>query len=362
MKRLHYWGFTLILLVLISCTKKSTSKDADYIPVPFTRTEEFKALELDRKARRTFGALPIDAENPKNPTTQDKITLGKLLYFDKRLSKDNTQSCNTCHNIATYGVDNQSFSMGNDGKLGGRNSPTTFNAALHFSQFWDGREPDVEQQAGGPILNPVEMAMPNEAEVVSRLSKIDEYIELFNTVFPEDKTPITYNNIKKAIGAYERKLITPSKFDLYMSGDDTALNTYEKQGMDTFMSVGCITCHAGALLGGTMYQKFGLTVNYWEHTKSKKIDNGRFDLTKNEADRYVFKVPSLRNIEKTGPYFHDGSVNDLKKAIGIMAETQLNKKLSAKQINEIHIFLQSLTGQLPDEFVEETTNTITAIN
>ena len=295
-----------------------------------------------------FGKLPTVAENAKNPITKEKITLGKKLYFDNRLSKDNTQSCNTCHNLETYGVDNEPLSKGNNGELGGRNSPTTLNAALHITQFWDGREPDVEAQAGGPVLNPVEMAMPSEEFVVNRLSKIDEYVELFKIAFPDEEKSITYENMKKAIGAFERKLITPSKFDDYLAGNNDAINEEEKKGLETFINSGCTTCHSGSLLGGSMYQKFGLTVNYWEYTNSKNIDNGRFDVTKNEADKYIFKVPSLRNITKTFPYFHDGSVNDLSEAVSIMGKTELNKDLTDKEIESIVAFLQTLTGVLPE--------------
>lgn len=310
---------------------------------------------MDKNARQLFAALEKEAITPKNTITPEKVELGKKLYFEKRLSKDNTQSCNTCHNLNTYGVDNKPFSEGNDGKLGGRNSPTTLNAALHISQFWDGREPDVEAQAGGPILNPVEMAMPSEKFVIDRLSKITEYKNLFSKAFPNEKNPITYNNLKKAIGAFERKLITPSRFDNYISGDDNALTNEEKKGLQTYINSGCITCHSGKLLGGNMFQKFGLFGNYWEYTKSKNIDNGKFDVTKNEADKYLFKAPSLRNIEKTYPYFHDGSVKELNEAIKIMAKTQVNKNLSENEINEINeiaTFLKSLTGEIPNNLKE----------
>ncbi len=305
-------------------------------------TEVYAYTELDASARKTFGALPnveIDINNPL-------IQLGKLLYFDKRLSKDNTQSCNTCHDLNAYGVDNNSFSEGNDGGLGGRNSPTTLNAALHITQFWDGREPDVEAQAGGPILNPVEMAMPNEKAVIDRLSKIDEYKQLFSQAFPESGNPITYSNLKIAIGAFERLLITPSRFDQYMNGENDALSGKEKRGMKLFMDAGCITCHAGPLLGGNMYQKFGLVNDYWEYTKSENIDKGRYEVTGKESDMYVFKVPSLRNITKTAPYFHDGSVSNLNDAIQIMGKTQLNRELTVQEVSGIAFFLETLTGEV----------------
>jgi len=339
--------FVTILFVFGSC---NNSKKEKKTLKGDNNSNQYAAL--DKSARQLFGALDKVANNTKNPITTEKVALGKKLYFEKRLSKDNTQSCNTCHNLNTYGVDNNSFSKGNDGKLGGRNSPTTLNAAFHISQFWDGREPDVEAQAGGPILNPVEMAMPSEKYVIDRLSKIDEYTTLFSKAFPNDENPISYKNLKKAIGAFERELVTPSKFDKYMLGDDKALSDKEKKGLQTFINAGCITCHSGKLLGGNMYQKFGLFANYGEYTKSKKIDNGRFDITKNESDKYLFKVPSLRNIEKTYPYFHDGSIEKLRDAVRIMAKVQVNKDLSETEIDEIVTFLKTLTGVIPKELKE----------
>lgn len=345
MKKLLIYG--IILMVIVSCGEsKKPKEDSDSLKSEKT-TDKFQ--ELQEKAKTFFGTLPAIAENPDNPITDAKVELGKKLYFDNRLSKDNTQSCNTCHNLDTYGVDNKPFSEGNDGGLGSRNSPTTLNAALHISQFWDGREPDVEAQAGGPILNPDEMGMPDEKIVIGRLSGNEEYVDLFSKAFPEDQPAVTYDNLKKAIGAFERKLITPSKFDDYIAGDNTALNDAEKEGLQTFINVGCVSCHPGNLLGGNMYQKFGTFGDYWEYTKSEKIDNGRFDVTNNESDKYVFKVPSLRNIEKTYPYFHDGSVQDLKQAVSIIAKSQLNKELSEKELNEIITFMNTLTGEIPNE-------------
>lgn len=305
-------------------------------------------VALQKTASSMFGVLPASAESKSNPLTKEKVALGKKLFLDKRLSKDNTQSCNTCHNLKTYGVDNLSTSPGNNGGFGTRNSPTVFNAALHVAQFWDGREPDVEAQAGGPILNPVEMAMPSEKVVVKRLSKIDEYNKLFAKVFPNEKEPINFKNIQKAIGAFERTLITPSRFDDFIKGDLSALTTEEKEGLQLFIDKGCVACHSGNTVGGKIFQKFGIYDDYWKYTKSKKIDNGKFDVTKNENDKYIFKSPSLRNIEKTYPYFHDGSVKDLKEAVSIMAKIQLNKDLSEKELNALVVFLNSLTAKTPE--------------
>ena len=342
MKKTLLLGVVAISLIACNEAPKQEGKTE-------TQVVENKFEGLAEKAKGFFGELPLIAENTENPVTEEKVMLGKKLYFDNRLSKDNTQSCNTCHNLDTYGVDNEPTSKGNNGGLGTRNSPTTLNAALHMTQFWDGREPDVEAQAGGPVLNPVEMEMPNEEEVIKRLSEVEEYKVLFAKAFSESDDAITYENMKKAIGAFERKLITPSKFDDYLAGNEDALTDLEKEGLEKYIEVGCTTCHMGNVLGGQMYQKFGLFGNYWDLTKSEKIDNGRFDVTQNEADKYVFKVPSLRNIEFTAPYFHDGSVSDLAESVKIMAKAELNKDLTSEDVASIVTFLKTLNGEVAAE-------------
>ena len=293
-----------------------------------------------------FSALPEEAPNPENTLSDAKVNLGKKLYMDKRLSKDETQSCNTCHNLDTYGVDNQPTSTGNNGGKGTRNSPTTFNAALHIAQFWDGRNKDVEEQAGGPILNPVEMEMPDEASVVARIKDDKEYQELFKLAYPEEADPITFKNITWAIGAFERTLLTPAPFDAYLSGDQSALTQEQIDGLKVFMDEGCASCHNGTLLGGTLFMKFGIYADYWTLTHSNPIDSGKYAVTHNKADLFVFKTQSLRNISETYPYFHDGSVNDLGEAVKIMGKTELNKELTEEQTKSIVAFLGSLTGKL----------------
>ncbi len=337
---------TLVLLsmvfVVVSCSsgsEKPTEKKAEKTP------EVKSVLET---AQKFFATLPTEAINKNNPLNESKIALGKALYHDNRLSKDQTQSCNTCHPISTYGVDNNPTSAGDNGGFGNRNSPTTFNAALHISQFWDGRNADVEEQAGGPILNPVEMAMPSEAAVIKRIKEVPEYVELFAAAFPDDEKPMTYKNLTYAIGAFERTLLTPSAFDKYIAGDETAISEQAKLGLSDFIETGCTQCHSGALLGGNMLMKFGLFADYWEHTKSPIIDSGKYHVTGAAADMYIFKVPSLRNIDKTGPYFHDGSVKSLEDAIQIMAKTQNNKELSIDQVKNIEVFLSTLTGEIPN--------------
>lgn len=288
----------------------------------------------------------FEAANQR-PSNVAQIRLGHVLYYDTRLSKDGNISCNSCHQLNNFGVDGLSTSPGDDGTLGDRNSPTVLFAALHGSQFWDGRAKDVEEQAGMPILNPVEMRMPSKDYVVERIAGIPLYQRLFRMAYPDDPKPITYENLQKAIGAFERRLVYETRFDRYLSGDSKALSLQEKKGLLTFINVGCTSCHNGPLLGGNMLQKFGVYANYWEHTGSQHIDKGRYQVTQDEADQFVFKVPSLRNITRTAPYFHDGSVKSLPDAIRIMAKTQLNKELSEEEVNNMVAFFESLECRVP---------------
>ena len=287
--------------------------------------------------KQFFEPLPasiIDAEE-----NAALIKLGKKLYMDPRLSVNDSISCNSCHGLNTYGVDNEPTSPGHEGKRGGRNSPTTMNAALHIAQFWDGRASDVEEQALGPILNPVEMGMPNKGAVVQKIKAIDEYQALFAEAFSEEKHPFNYNNIGVAIGAFERTLLTPSRFDDFLNGDEDALNKSEKKGLKKFMRMGCANCHNGVAIGGNSYKKIGLVEPY------DTEDLGRFEVTGIESDKKAFKVPSLRNIAQTGPYFHDGSVETLDEAIELMAKHQLGKDVGQGFVKHVKAFLGSLTGK-----------------
>jgi len=339
MKRLAFF-FLFLVPGFFSCNQAPKKPTAEQFP------------GLLERAKSTFSPLAEVADNPDNPITPEKVLLGRTLYFDKRLSKDETLSCNSCHDLQTFGVDNESTSDGVGGQKGERNSPTVLNAAFHFTQFWDGRAKDVEEQAGGPILNPLEMAMPDQEAVISRLAAVKGYQDLFAAAFPGEEQPVNYKNLEKAIGAFERKLITPSRFDEYLMGYEEALNNEEKKGLQTFMEVGCTACHSGSVLGGQMYQKFGLMGNYWDFTQSQKVDNGRFLVTNNESDKLIFKVPSLRNIEKTHPFFHDGSITDLSEAVKIIAKLQLNKDLTDQEVQEIVTFLKTLTGTVPADLAQ----------
>jgi len=309
-------------------------------------SENINDAELLNSAAALFQPISSVKYDKPDPAM---VELGKYLYFDTRLSGAGNISCNSCHNLSTYGVDNERFSLGDAGERGGRNSPTVFHAALHKMQFWDGRAVDVEEQAAGPILNPIEHNIKNKEELVDRLKKVDLYQKMFAQAYQNDKDPITFDNLTKAIGAFERTLMPESRFDKYLEGDGSALTAQEKEGLDAFIKVGCITCHNGVALGGQMLQKFGLYEDYWKQTKSEKIDYGLFDLSQNETEKFFFKVPGLRNITHTGPYFHDGSVADLKKAVSIMGKLQRNVDLTDKQINDIVVFLGSLSSDIPDE-------------
>lgn len=307
----------------------------------------FNEEELFQSAKTIFKPIPESANSEFNPLNDAKVELGKLLFFDTRLSLTGNNSCNSCHNLNMYGVDRLQTSPGDNGELGKRNSPTVLNAALHNMQFWDGRAKTVEDQAGGPILNPKEMNMPSETAVVERINKVEIYRELFKTAFPNEKNPITFSNITKAIAAFERTLLTPAPFDEYLKGNQDALTNIQKEGLHLFIESGCTACHNGPTLGGTMMQKFGLFGSYVNYTNSKTHDKGKAELTGNVADEDVFKVPSLRNITQTYPYFHDGSVDKLEDAITIMGKSQLNKEFSKNQIDAMVEFLAALTGTIP---------------
>jgi len=302
---------------------------------------------LASKAAATFGALPTSAPNADNPGTPAKIDLGRMLYYEKRLSKNHDVSCNSCHLLDAYGVDSEPTSPGHRGQRGGRNSPTVYNAALHVAQFWDGRSPDVEAQAKGPVLNPIEMAAPSEAHIVSLLASMPGYVDAFAAAFPEDDASLSYDNMARAIGAFERNLITPSRFDAFMAGDASALDAKEQRGLATFMATGCTTCHTGATLGGLLYRKIGFIFPY------ETEDKGREDVTGNVADRHVFKVPSLRNVVETGPYFHDGSITDVAEAVRIMGYHQLGVTLREDQISDVVAFLGSLSGAVDAAYIAE---------
>lgn len=299
------------------------------------------------QAGELFSPVPFTAPVlPGNAATEQKIALGTMLYFDPRLSATHSISCASCHNLGLGGADDSPTSAGFHGTRGGRNSPTVFNAAFNFAQFWDGRATDLEQQAGGPMVNPVEMASPKQ-HVAEQLAALPRYRTAFAEAFPGDAKPVSLANAQKAIALFEATLITPNApFDRFLRGDSAAIDTEQKAGLTLFMEKGCAACHSGVNIGGTMYAKFGLVAA--PDAKYRPIgDKGRSAITGNAADDYFFKVPTLRNIALSAPYFHTGSEQDLAKVVRVMATSQLGQTLTDAETGRIVAFLMTLTGEMP---------------
>lgn len=290
---------------------------------------------------------PLPSQMLAGPAPRaELVSLGRALYYENVLSGNHDVSCNSCHPLNGYGADGRALSFGDRGQVGGRNAPTVYNAAGHVAQFWDGRAKDVEAQAKGPILNPAEMAMADSAAVLAHLRASASYRAAFRKAFPGEAQPVTYDNVGRAIGAFERGLVTPSRWDRYLKGDSAALDARERRGLATFVAAGCAGCHNGAYVGGLAYQKLGLRTAW-----APSADSGRFAVTGNPADVQVFKVASLRNVAMTGPYFHDGSVASLRTAVQLMARHQLDRTLSDREVDEILAWLSTLTGELPTRYI-----------
>jgi cytochrome c peroxidase len=297
--------------------------------------------ELRESALDIIGVIPDKMPGSENDT-RAMVKLGEKLYFDTRLSENNSQSCNSCHFVdkKRAGVDNEPTSEGAFNKFGDRNSPTVLNAGFQFAQFWDGRAADLVEQAKGPVLNPIEMAMPSEEEAIKRLNADGKYNKMFKKAFPKDNDPMSYHNMAVAIAAFERTLITKDRFDDFQKGKDKALSPLELKGLENFLMFGCTTCHNGPVMGGNSYQKSGL-VNPYEFEK----DTGRFQVTENEDDKFKFKVPMLRNVALTHPYFHDGKVKTLEEVVQRMGWMQLGLKFEEDQIKSLVAFLNSLSDK-----------------
>jgi len=310
------------------------------------------ASELVAQARETFGELPKDMATAEHPVTPERVELGRKLFFDPRISADGAVSCSRCHLPALYATDGLAKPLGAHDRANPRNAPTVLNAALQFKAHWRGDRADVEEQAKKALIGPPSFGDPDYATAMAKLKAIPGYEQMFAKAFPGDSDPVTPDNWANAIGAYERTLVTPSRFDEYLGGNENALSDGEHRGLRLFMEAGCSGCHNGPGVGGGTFQKFGVKEDYWKETGVGAPDKGRFDVTKDPADLYVFKVPSLRNVAMTPPYFHDGSVDNLHDAIRIMGKVQLGKTLSDAEIGDLAAFLTSLTGKLPDDFAE----------
>lgn len=305
---------------------------------------------LMEQARAVFKPLPKTISAPDNPLTPEKVALGRMLFFEPRVSVDGTVSCSRCHQPGLYSTDALPKPIGVLHRENPRNAPIVFNAALQIAAHWRGDRKSVEDQATQALIGPPSFGNPSYAAAMAKLKALPGYSELFARAFPNEKDPITPENWGKAIGAYERTLVTPAPFDAYLEGNEGALSAEAQAGLRAFMQIGCAACHNGAGVGGGMFQKFGVVEEYWKETGSPTPDKGRFDVTHNEADLYVFKVPILRNVAQTPPYFHDGSVATLPEAVRIMAKVQLGKNLSDSEVTRIVAFLDSLTGEIPEAF------------
>jgi cytochrome c peroxidase len=289
--------------------------------------------------------ISADAVAPLPPVPElpaAKLALGEQLFHEPRLSRDDSISCASCHDLGRGGTDRRKFSVGVGGAVGGINAPTVFNSSLGFVQFWDGRAATLEEQAAGPIHNPIEMASSWE-QVLPKLRADAGYPGKFSRLYPDG---ITAANVVDAIASFERSLVTPdARFDRYLRGEREAMTAREIEGYQRFRALGCISCHQGVLLGGNMYQKFGVMRDYFAGRVPSEADLGRYNVTKRADDRHVFKVPSLRNVALTAPYFHDASADTLEAAVGVMARHQLGRDIEVRDVEAIVAFLHTLTGQ-----------------
>ena len=303
---------------------------------------------LIKRANRFFDPMPDAMPGSQNDNPQ-RVELGRQLFFDQRLSINDSQSCASCHRLdeGFAGVDNLPTSPGARGEQGTRNSPTVLNAGWQDAQFWDGRAEDLVEQAKQPILNPIEMGMPDETAVVEKIRGIDEYRASFAGAFADEQPAITYQNIAEAIAAFERSLMTPSRFDGFLNGDDGALRESEQQGLQTFLELKCNSCHDGILLGGETFEPLGK-----EHPYENQSDQGVYQQSGDEDDRMFFKVAPLRNVALTAPYFHDGKIATLQEAVRKMGKLQLDLELSEQQVLEITAFLRALTDRDREQYLQ----------
>jgi cytochrome c peroxidase len=345
-------GFLILALTLVACSNSTDSEvvvvespsPATTAPASATAVASAHANEeLSPRVLRRFAPL----ETAARPANRALADLGRKLYYDTRLSKTGQVSCNTCHPLDQYGATNTAVSTGVEGRKGARNAPSTYHAAGHFVQFWDGRAPTIEAQAVMPISNKDEMGMSPQ-EAVAAIKRIAAYREEFARAFPGEADPVSFERIGLAIGAFEHGLVTPSRWDRYLRGDKSALNAEEKAGAKLFANLGCIVCHTGPYIGGSMFERVGARIAWPQNG-----DRGRKAVTGQDADDMVFKVPSLRNVARTAPYFHDGSAKTLDQAVRMMARHQLGVELEDDEARELEAWLGSLTGEIPTEYIRQ---------
>lgn len=322
--------------LLVAACKGDDDSDPDLDTLP-ARTTHAARVDINPRLLRRFRPLP-----PAPTEDLAVVELGKMLFFEPRLSRHGDVSCNGCHPLERFGCDGEARSIGTDGQRGKRNAPTVLNASLQIAQFWDGRASSLTEQLSGPMFDSTEMAMLGPDDLVATLTSIDGYRRAFAHAFPADSPAVSFDHVATAITAFERTLLTPSRWDRFLDGDTHALTPEELAGAKLFADVGCVSCHTGALVGGSMFQRAGMAIAWPNQT-----DQGRFDVTHEESDRMVFKVPTLRNVTRTGPYFHDASEATLPGAIRAMAKYQLGEDLSDAEVASIARWLATLESDLP---------------
>jgi len=336
----------LSMVLALGCGGETEPETPEETPEPEAEAEAEPRPLREVVGDETFAALPEDVE-----LDMDEVLAGRTLFHHRGLSDDETVSCSTCHMLSHGGAEPRRTSTGIRGQTGPINSPTVLNAEHNFRQFWDGRAADLREQAAGPIANTIEMGSGDWDTILGRLREDEELVGQMTEAYGAD--PVTQDNVLDAIVQYERSLATPSPFDAWLRGDDDALNDAQKEGLRTFVEVGCIACHRGTNVGGESYQVMGAVHNYFERRGGPitEADRGRFNVTQEESDMHRFKVPTLRNVALTPPYFHDGSEEDLAGAVRTMAYVQLGQELEDAQVEAIVAFLNALTGELPDHAV-----------
>ena len=299
--------------------------------------EHFRAITHPATALLPMLPLP-----PPSAQAAAKAALGQRLFHDTRLSRDNSVSCSSCHDLAHGGVDHRPSALGIGGQLGPINTPTVFNTDLNLAQFWDGRARTLEEQAAGPVHNPLEMGS-NWQEAIAKLNQDPDFVSAFHKSYPQGISP---EALVDAIASFERTLRTPnSRYDRFLNGDATAFSALETMGYQHFLKLGCASCHQGVAVGGNMFQRFGIMEDYFQGRPYQSRDLGRFNVTQQPADLHVFKVPSLRNVALTAPYFHDASATTLEEAVRIMGRYQLGRILSDEEVKALVAFLGTLTGE-----------------
>jgi cytochrome c peroxidase len=315
--------------------------------LPAAATDDMALL---KQAQEIFKPLPKAVDMPDLPSAGPRVKLGRMLFFDARLTIDGNMSCSSCHQPAFYGTDALPRSIGVKQRPHPRNAPTVLNTGALNIVHWRGDRDSLEDQAAKATTSPITSGQPDEKAVIERLSSVAGYVPLSEAAFPNEPQPMRLQSVATAISAYERTLLTPSPFDVYLAGNQEALSAKARAGLAKFINTGCVACHNGVGIGGGMYQKFGVVEGYWKATGSEPVDKGRADVTNDPADLYVFRVASLRNVAMTAPYFHDGSVATLPEAVKIMARVQLGVTLNDADTHDIVAFLESLTGELPTNF------------